>query len=267
MISRNRFLGMLIPRILLLCFCLVVAVSGIAPANTGGKGEKMRKDKYPRPEDWSPEYQRKAKQRAKIKYPFVRDVKKEDPTLREMRLNEKGIGIEDIEHDYYLLSSPLVNTYKDKYEPVRFMHAKHAASLDENCAACHHYRPADESKPETVPCRSCHKESFESKSTDRPGLKGAYHLRCMGCHEKENKGPTDCQSCHQRNPVDHSKKVELPQDPKPGEVTEECLNCHEEEGKEFSETAHWLWKGPSEHTVHEQKEVDIGKGTVALNGF
>lgn len=267
MILKSSFWGKLKPRILMCCFCLLLVVSGTAWSSTGGKKEKMRKDKFPQPEDWSPEYQRRAKQRAKIKYPYISDVKKEDSTLRKMRLKEKGIGMKDIEHDYYLLSSPLVNTYKDKYEPVRFMHSKHAASLEENCAACHHNRPADESKPEIMPCRSCHKGSFDSRDPGRPGLKGAYHLRCMGCHEEKKKGPTDCQSCHRRNPVDHAKKVELPEDPEPSQVTQECLGCHEEEGEDFSKTAHWLWKGPSEYTVHKQKEVDIGKGTVALNGF
>ncbi len=267
MIFKSSFGGGLKSKILMCCFCLLFLVPCTAWASTAGKEGKVRKDKFPRPEDWSPEYQRKARQRAKKQYPLIEEVKKVDPTLRKMRLKEKGVGIEDVEQDYFLLSSPLVNTYEDKYEPVRFMHSKHAASLEENCAACHHYRPADKSKSETVPCRSCHKESFDSEYPNRPGLKGAYHLRCMGCHEEMKKGPTDCRSCHRKKPVDHAKKVELPQDPKPSEVTEQCLGCHEEEGEDFSRTAHWLWKGPSEYTVHEQKEVDIGKGTVALNGF
>lgn len=254
-------------RIFLITLCFFLAFSGISIASTGEKSKKIRKDKFPKPEDWTPKYQERAKQRAKINYPLIKEVKEEDPTVRRMRLNEKGIGIEDIEHDYHLLSSPLVNTYKDKFGPVRFMHSKHAASLNGNCAACHHHRPADMQKPETMPCRSCHKEAFNAEYPDRPGLKGAYHLKCMGCHEKKANAPTDCQSCHQRNPVDHSKKVELPDNPKPSQVTEECLGCHEDEGREFSKSAHWLWKGPSEYTIHEQKEVDIGKGTVTLNSF
>ena len=33
--------------------------------------------------------------------------------------------------------------------------------------------------------------------TGKPGLKAAYHLNCLGCHEK-NGGPTGCTDCHTR---------------------------------------------------------------------
>ena len=34
--------------------------------------------------------------------------------------------------------------------------------------------------------------------TGKVGLKGAYHLKCMGCHQ-EMGAPTGCQDCHPRN--------------------------------------------------------------------
>lgn len=106
-------------------------------------------------------------------------MKKEDPILRKIRLHNMGLNTEDIEHDYFVLSSPLVNTYEDMYEPVRFMHSKHAASLNNNCAASHHYRPQDPELPEIMPCRSCHQEPFQPEHPKRLGLKAAYHQQCI----------------------------------------------------------------------------------------
>lgn len=208
-----------------------------------------------------------AKERAAIRYPFVKEVKEEDPTLRKMRLKRLGLGTEDIKHEYSYLSSSLVNTYKDMFAPVRFMHSKHAASLNGNCAACHHYRPKDLDKPEIVACRSCHKDPFNPDYPERLGLKAAYHQQCMGCHKKMQKGPVDCLSCHRYNPTDHRDLVKLPDDPKLSQVTSECLRCHKKQGEEVLDSVHWLWRGPSRYTVNRQKEVKIGKGTIALNNF
>lgn len=148
------------------------------------------------------------------------------------------------------------------------MHSKHAATLQDDCAACHHYRPADKSKSETMPCRSCHKEPFKSAVPGRPGLKAAYHQRCMGCHKEMQKGPTDCQSCHQEKPVDHQELVQLSSNPSPQQVTKECLSCHREQGQDFLHSRHWLWKGPGKYIVDTQNQKEmIGKGNVALNNF
>jgi hypothetical protein len=59
-----------------------------------------------------------------------------------------------------------------------------------------------------VSCQSCHEADpftaaqLERKADDRyqyhidkPGLKAAYHLSCLGCHE-ESGGPTGCEDCH-----------------------------------------------------------------------
>ncbi|KAF0219618.1 MAG: hypothetical protein FD174_1873 [Geobacteraceae bacterium] len=107
------------------------------------------------------------------------------------------------------------------YEKVKFDHAKHI-KLTKDCSDCHHHttgtlfedrncirchRNSGETK--TVACKGCHLSQPFSAATlreknlntyhlDKPGLKGAYHLSCMGCHEK-NGGPTGCQDCHPRN--------------------------------------------------------------------
>jgi len=72
------------------------------------------------------------------------------------------------------------------------------------CTPCH--RQGTVSK--TVGCWSCHRETQVSEQTqqksqnvqhyhiDVPGLKGAYHLRCVRCHLSITAGPTGCQDCH-----------------------------------------------------------------------
>ncbi|MFC1520988.1 sulfate respiration complex hexadecaheme cytochrome HmcA [Elusimicrobiota bacterium] len=106
-----------------------------------------------------------------------------------------------------------ISQLSEKYEPAIFPHRKiidHlrkkikksnlAKTFHENenamCLGCHHNNPAD-AKP--AKCSHCHGKPFDSRNLDisMPGLKGAYHLQCMGCHtnmglEKHN----DCTTCH-----------------------------------------------------------------------
>lgn len=109
------------------------------------------------------------------------------------------------------------------YEPVEFDHTMHTDVAE--CAVCHHQTtgmPATGSRcakchsgNETnapVACSACHEaEPFSAEAlaakeadtdryhVDKPGLKGAYHLNCLGCHE-EMGGPIGCQDCHARTP-------------------------------------------------------------------
>lgn len=108
------------------------------------------------------------------------------------------------------------------YEKVYFDHAKHIR-LIKDCAGCHHHttgtqvnnancvrchRNSNETK--TVACKGCHAakpfsaEALREKSRnsnlyhlDKPGLTGAYHQSCLGCHARMG-GPTGCQDCHLR---------------------------------------------------------------------
>lgn len=114
--------------------------------------------------------------------------------------------------------SVTIDTMSKLYGPVEFDHAMHVeyASCQEchhhttgeivadpNCARCHH----NHDENETVTCSDCHvadRYNTEYLKTledpklfhiDKPGLKGAYHLNCIGCHEITS-GPTGCQECH-----------------------------------------------------------------------
>lgn len=104
------------------------------------------------------------------------------------------------------------------YEPVEFDHATHVTLAE--CSDCHHHTTG--SGPASPTCARCHDGAEEGESVscydchaaepfgqenlqkmenpeifhiDKPGLKGAYHLNCVGCHQ-ELDGPTGCQDCH-----------------------------------------------------------------------
>jgi len=99
----------------------------------------------------------------------------------------------------------------EKYEHVEFPHLKIVKKIVENikenrianyfhqetttlCQGCHHNGPGSENPPN---CRTCHGKPFDERDLTKPGLVGAYHKRCMGCHdEMEIKSPTGCKECH-----------------------------------------------------------------------
>jgi hypothetical protein len=65
------------------------------------------------------------------------------------------------------------------------------------CLGCHHESPWDlEAKPPT--CKSCHGIIRTKRTLDRPGLLGAYHRQCMGCHEEMNIKAMGCTDCHKQ---------------------------------------------------------------------
>jgi hypothetical protein len=116
-----------------------------------------------------------------------------------------------------------IDTLSKYYDAVTFDHAMHNDVAD-SCATCHHHTAGN--PPQKGICANCHKkaepssnlacqgchaaEPFSSTAVgilneggkryhiDVPGLKGAYHLSCLGCHQ-EMGGPTGCEDCHERN--------------------------------------------------------------------
>jgi hypothetical protein len=64
------------------------------------------------------------------------------------------------------------------------------------CQGCHHHSPPAEKPPA---CSSCHGETIEGADAFRPGLSGAYHQQCIGCHTAmgiEKPAARDCNGCH-----------------------------------------------------------------------
>ena len=215
---------------------------------------------------WTAPDQEAALARAAETVPFVEAVMDECKLCRQMRLREMGLNTKDIQHSYFVLNSPIINKVEDHYGPVRFMHSKHAAQI-QDCAMCHHFRPLDADAKETTRCSACHQEAFRPDHPERIGLKAAYHQQCMACHRDMNQGPVDCIGCHAKNVPDHKDKIQLAANPTPFQVTAECLRCHEAAGRDMLTTAHWLLKGPSPYTLGHRKEVEIGKSTIATNNF
>ncbi len=64
------------------------------------------------------------------------------------------------------------------------------------CQGCHHNSPPMGKPPR---CGSCHGKPFNEKNLFMPGLKGAYHRQCMGCHNEmgiEKPANVECIGCH-----------------------------------------------------------------------
>jgi hypothetical protein len=107
----------------------------------------------------------------------------------------------------------VIKVLADQYEPAELPHRKIVETLlkgmeksklatyfhvDEGtmCQGCHHMSPPNKKPPR---CNSCHGKPFDANALLRPGLKGAYHQQCNGCHQAmglEKPKPTDCAGCH-----------------------------------------------------------------------
>jgi len=87
----------------------------------------------------------------------------------------------------------IINELENLYKPVKFSHKLHAqmADMSGGCITCHHYTPTDMSHPS---CSECHGPNAVRENIE-PGLKGAYHQQCMGCHMEWSKD-TNCEVCH-----------------------------------------------------------------------
>lgn len=83
--------------------------------------------------------------------------------------------------------SPLANHYH--YDPLTM------------CTACHHQSTPSLNPPK---CASCHAKPFQERTANQPGLKGAFHLQCIGCHQEMQVPPvaTDCAGCHKPKNAD-----------------------------------------------------------------
>jgi hypothetical protein len=107
----------------------------------------------------------------------------------------------------------VIKVLADQYEPAEFPHRKIVDTLVKKvetsnlatyfhrekgtlCQGCHHNSPPDKKPPR---CRSCHGKPFDAHAVLRPGMKGAYHQQCIGCHQNmglEKPKSTDCAGCH-----------------------------------------------------------------------
>lgn len=112
-----------------------------------------------------------------------------------------------------------IDSLTNLYAGVVFDHAMHVETT-EDCSDCHHHTTGTQVSNEycakchdgaqeiaVVSCQDCHSANPLSPENlhiprvdyyyhdDKPNLKAAYHLNCMGCHQQVD-GPTGCEDCH-----------------------------------------------------------------------
>lgn len=92
----------------------------------------------------------------------------------------------------------IMRELEDRYVPVPFDHKEHArwTEIMGGCGVCHHYTPEGAEHPA---CKTCHEVKPEREDIRKPGLKGAYHRQCMGCHREWSRN-TKCVLCHALKP-------------------------------------------------------------------
>ena len=104
-----------------------------------------------------------------------------------------------------------IGTPDGTYPPVKMPHRKIVATLQKHvkesklaahfhgaesvvCQGCHHHGSVGR-KPAL--CENCHGEPFRQTALFLPGLKGAHHRQCLGCHvSMELQTLTNCVACH-----------------------------------------------------------------------
>lgn len=90
----------------------------------------------------------------------------------------------------------ILDELENLYVPVRFDHLAHAKMVDMSggCETCHHLTPPNSEHPA---CKECHPVEIVHEDLSQPGLKGAYHRSCMGCHTEWD-SDTACEICHEK---------------------------------------------------------------------
>ena len=136
------------------------------------------------------------------------------PELIAGKLLDSRKAVTDTYKDADIPEKVIIEVLAHEYGSVELPHRKIVQTLVENiqdsklagyfhrdqatiCQGCHHNSPISKTPPR---CVSCHGKPFDEKNPFSPGLKAAYHLQCMGCHDEmgiEQPKSTECTSCHE----------------------------------------------------------------------
>ena len=86
----------------------------------------------------------------------------------------------------------VIDKAQAKKPAVTFPHKAHQDRTD--CVVCHHTaKGADDS----VSCFECHGQNPDIPDPSQMSAKkNPFHIKCIGCHKEEAKGPTKCKQCH-----------------------------------------------------------------------
>ncbi|MEW6364020.1 MAG: sulfate respiration complex hexadecaheme cytochrome HmcA [Acidobacteriota bacterium] len=128
------------------------------------------------------------------------------PALGEVPFDQdiRDMKIDGLAHDYDPAKFPhrkIVEKLRSTIEGSRlatFFHARHEVM----CQGCHHSSPAGVKPPL---CGNCHTHPSDEKNLVVPKLEAAYHLQCIGCHNRMGIEPNttksasrSCEGCHPR---------------------------------------------------------------------
>jgi len=137
--------------------------------------------------------------------------KKLDPPTVAKTLLESRTMITDTYSEEEIPEKVIIKDMVNKYGAVELPHRKIVLTLAKNiaddqlagwfhkdkgtvCQGCHHNSPAAKKPPR---CGNCHGKPFNANNLHTPGLTGAYHRQCMGCHKVMGiKKPAGCTDCH-----------------------------------------------------------------------
>jgi hypothetical protein len=74
----------------------------------------------------------------------------------------------------------------------------HGTGKQTLCAGCHHRSELQSAAVKVPTCATCHTRPFQPNSLGKPGILGAYHQQCIGCHQAMNQKPKalECTKCH-----------------------------------------------------------------------
>ncbi|OGR04586.1 MAG: hypothetical protein A2284_06150 [Deltaproteobacteria bacterium RIFOXYA12_FULL_61_11] len=146
--------------------------------------------------------------------PGVTEVSSDEsaPTTSSSRTGALLAAFQDLSSDA-LPETLRLDLLAAEYEPSIFPHRKiiqtllqklEASSLAQHfhpelatlCSGCHHHQQPSQAL-HYARCAACHGQDDEDR---RPGLLGALHQQCLGCHQRMNLGHTGCEDCHRRRP-------------------------------------------------------------------
>jgi hypothetical protein len=95
-----------------------------------------------------------------------------------------------VEFPHRQVVNALVNRIKDDPLSGYFHREKNTI-----CQGCHHNSPVSLKPPQ---CGNCHSKQWDENTPLKPGIMGAYHQQCMGCHKQMDiKKPMGCIECHE----------------------------------------------------------------------
>ncbi len=98
----------------------------------------------------------------------------------------------------------MINEAAAKKPGVEFPHWKHQDMVPK-CTTCHHTdKGLSASSPADVKVEKCSACHLDPKDPEMPSMrqmsmkKNPFHMKCIGCHREEAKGPTRCADCHKK---------------------------------------------------------------------